>query len=261
MCPFCAANIEIEAVVCRFCGRELRGVDQPPASMDRESFHSQQLQSKPAQAGVRPQSSIGNWGKWAVLSIVVPLVFGLPLIIQYFAGATLEEPALISGILAVLSILIVIGFWLMKFQEGRPTRPMSHAENVAAGWGCLAMCLLAVVGFLFLASETNVRKPAERAAKQTKQTADEQRREEDRDRAGAWVAAMELVQRRLKSPGSADFPGLHEVTVQSQGNGRFYVVAWVDAQNSYGALIRTHFSCTIRKGDGKWMLEDLDMQE
>jgi hypothetical protein len=69
----------------------------------------------------------------------------------------------------------------------------------------------------------------------------------------AWVAAEYYVRNRLKSPSSADFPRYSEnyVTVQ---DGKIVVVAWVDAQNSFGATLRNTFIVVM---DGDYKLLDI----
>ena len=73
----------------------------------------------------------------------------------------------------------------------------------------------------------------------------------------AWAYMQQFVEQRLKSPRSADFRfgGYRDVT--NLGNGRYKVNSYVDAENSFGANIRTHFNGVIRRKDGAWVLEYL----
>ncbi len=61
-----------------------------------------------------------------------------------------------------------------------------------------------------------------------------------------------FVEKRLKSPKSADFTfgGYRHVT--ALGRGRYKVDFSVDVQNSFGAVIRTHFEGVIKRVDGGW---------
>jgi len=44
----------------------------------------------------------------------------------------------------------------------------------------------------------------------------------------------------------------------SLGGGRYRVQSYVDAQNSFGAMIRTRYDCTVHWiGGDRWKLEDL----
>ena len=59
----------------------------------------------------------------------------------------------------------------------------------------------------------------------------------------------------LKSPSSAEFPSptfhLDEYSVSRDGD-TWYVSSYVDAQNSFGATIRTNFTATYI-WDGDWL--------
>lgn len=78
----------------------------------------------------------------------------------------------------------------------------------------------------------------------------------------AYFACRRHVERRLKSPTSADFPWKAR-NAAHQGDGRYLIGSHVDAQNSFGATIRTEFLCVIeyRSGDpyadSSWRLVDL----
>jgi RNA polymerase subunit RPABC4/transcription elongation factor Spt4 len=76
--------------------------------------------------------------------------------------------------------------------------------------------------------------------------------------------AQKFVTNPLKSPRSAKWPGMFEKYdhVQSLGGGRYRVRSWVDAQNTFGALIRTNYTAVvIDKGGDTWGLESLDIDE
>ena len=75
---------------------------------------------------------------------------------------------------------------------------------------------------------------------------------------GAWVYMQRFVEKRLKSPKTADFPfgGYRHVTPLK--NGRYKVDSYVDSQNSFGADVRTYFSGVIKKSENGWRLESLN---
>lgn len=79
---------------------------------------------------------------------------------------------------------------------------------------------------------------------------------------------QQFVADRLKSPSSADFGGLFsdyqdpDEVVTALGGGEFRVVAWVDAENSFGANIRTHFVCELKYiGNDRWRCTSLNLVE
>ena len=75
------------------------------------------------------------------------------------------------------------------------------------------------------------------------------------------------VKDRLKSPGSADFPFAHGTTVVASGANTFQLASYVDAQNAFGANLRTAFVCAVRFKGGdendpqSWDLVRLDLQQ
>lgn len=65
------------------------------------------------------------------------------------------------------------------------------------------------------------------------------------------VCVEEFVPKRLKAPSTAEFSG---VTVASSGE-VYTVTGSVDAQNSFGAMIRSSFTCVVRDAGSQWVLQ------
>jgi hypothetical protein len=80
---------------------------------------------------------------------------------------------------------------------------------------------------------------------------------DDRNDGMAKVMCENFVEEQLKAPSSADFSGVFDTTVTGSGND-YTVVGYVDAQNSFGAVLRSNYTCEIRdSGDDKWTLVSL----
>jgi hypothetical protein len=62
----------------------------------------------------------------------------------------------------------------------------------------------------------------------------------------AYHNAKQLIKYKLKSPSTAEFPSSLEAKVIGVGDNTFIVSSYVDAQNSYGAMIRTYYEAEIR---------------
>jgi hypothetical protein len=86
----------------------------------------------------------------------------------------------------------------------------------------------------------------------------------------AFIQCTVYVENRLKSPSTADFPASSISNIQDLGNNVFEIRSYVDAQNSFGAVIRNNFYCKIQyigdaEGDGydmkNWNLVQLDISE
>ena len=85
-------------------------------------------------------------------------------------------------------------------------------------------------------------------------------------KAGAFDVCTQFVEDRLKAPGTAKFRNYFqddgEVIVTGIGEGPYTVRSSVDAQNGFGAEIRTDFVCTVNHtGDGNWRLANLSLDE
>lgn len=78
----------------------------------------------------------------------------------------------------------------------------------------------------------------------------------------AWVMAQDFVSSELVNPKSAKFPwsiknepGCKLVDFE---DGQYYVRAWVDSKNAYGAKVRTWFSILVKYvGNNNWTASDL----
>ena len=76
----------------------------------------------------------------------------------------------------------------------------------------------------------------------------------------ATVTAQTFVERRLRSPSTADFPWGNQATWL--GGCDFRVVSYVDAQNGFGATVRTPYMITVAylPDDDAWRARDLVME-
>lgn len=64
--------------------------------------------------------------------------------------------------------------------------------------------------------------------------------------------AREYVKNRLKSPSSATFPSLfnRQGHITKVTNTEYRINSWVESQNSFGAKIKTRFTCQINIKNG-----------
>jgi hypothetical protein len=76
------------------------------------------------------------------------------------------------------------------------------------------------------------------------------------DKVDLNVQAQEFVRQALKSPSTAEFPALPSQT-STDGGGLYRVVSYVDSQNSFGGMIRSDWSVTMRLVGEKWILEKM----
>jgi hypothetical protein len=80
------------------------------------------------------------------------------------------------------------------------------------------------------------------------------------DPISAFVMCKQFVTDRLKSPATAVFPTFGDAGTQTDqlSTVQFRVRAFVDSQNSFGANIRTQYTCRVTStGGNTWNLDDL----
>lgn len=74
------------------------------------------------------------------------------------------------------------------------------------------------------------------------------------DKGTAYLNAIDYVQSALKAPATAKFASMHESKIEPGKNCDFHIEGWVDAQNSYGALIRNYYMMDVYfdKPSNRW---------
>ena len=81
------------------------------------------------------------------------------------------------------------------------------------------------------------------------------------DEIAAWTMCELAVKDKLKSPSSASFPwaGAKDFT-ESLGEGRYRVRAYVDSQNTFGAMVRSQFVCEVEHSGGEYRVTRLEVR-
>lgn len=73
----------------------------------------------------------------------------------------------------------------------------------------------------------------------------------------ACYAAKGFVERRLKAPSTAKFPNCYDVAVADYSRPDYTMTLAVDAQNSFGAMLRNRYLITVRDEGANWRLVSL----
>jgi hypothetical protein len=66
-----------------------------------------------------------------------------------------------------------------------------------------------------------------------------------------------FVEKQLRAPSTAGFSGVLDTTVAPSGPSAYRVSGYVDAENGFGAQIRTDYVCEVREDGDTWTLLDL----
>lgn len=133
----------------------------------------------------------------------------------------------------------------------RKTIAMSLTKKIILGFFCLIFALPIITGILSGGS-----KPP--AAPQVQPTAAEiahNKEKEEHDEAQEHVKSFIL--KSLKAPSTAKFPGYSEIPVVKK-DGYWESYTYVDAQNSYGAMIRTNYYVKMENQGDRWKLVKID---
>lgn len=73
----------------------------------------------------------------------------------------------------------------------------------------------------------------------------------------AYYSAQTIIERRLKSPRSAKWPSHRDVKIWDMANGWVAINGNVDADNAFGASMRTPFMVTLSKTADGWRAQTL----
>jgi len=130
-------------------------------------------------------------------------------------------------------------------------RPMQR--NLILGVLCLSLLAVLISGCTSSSSS------------RSQPTAKKEVRWQDKEnRLGAYVSAQEYVKQQLKAPSTAKFGACATTDTTKYctkylGNQRYRVATYVDSQNAFGAMIRTHFVCVMEQtADDYFKLESLE---
>jgi hypothetical protein len=78
------------------------------------------------------------------------------------------------------------------------------------------------------------------------------------DPISAHLMCRQFVTNRLKAPATAEFASYNADAITKLTEGRYVVRSYVDAQNAFGANVRTQYACTVTwQGGTRWKLDDL----
>lgn len=118
-----------------------------------------------------------------------------------------------------------------------------------------------------LDAEQRKKDAAARAAKEAAEAAEEKAAQLAKacsDTTMAFVMSQEFVKHSLKAPSTAEFPWItdDQVAVSAKPDCGFHVIAWVDAQNGFGAQIRSRYVVDLKylDGSGEWRLTAIDIR-
>jgi len=80
----------------------------------------------------------------------------------------------------------------------------------------------------------------------------------------AYLICEDAIKTQLRAPSTAEFQSIFAGRFDNvvQANQRYYFESYVDAQNGFGAMIRTNFECSVTQTEeGLWTINRADIIE
>lgn len=77
----------------------------------------------------------------------------------------------------------------------------------------------------------------------------------------SYFICQDFVKDRLKSPSTAEFPSSRNVNIFETGTNKYMIKGYVDAQNSFGAQLRTQYECEVQLDGETWKLQHIQLLE
>lgn len=141
--------------------------------------------------------------------------------------------------------MAIIGFALLVYLQHQLNQ--NNGRKVIITLCALAVLLAVSIGWVKLIynSPENISNRAEGRAQEKKEKDAETAHNICNNSILAYLTSRGFVERRLKSPSTAEFPSFSVIQSVSLGNCKFQVSAYVDAQNGFGATTRTPYQATL----------------
>jgi hypothetical protein len=161
------------------------------------------------------------------------------------------------------------------------------SKNIKLGWKIVFTCIIAFYGMFVIAatllpatpemvaqtrhddSITHAKDSTDEIGKQQalKQKevdeanahADALKKEASEKAIDAFVMSQEFLKKRLKAPATAKFPDYDEQAVHYLGDSIYTVVSYVDAENTYSALLRSGYHCSLKYEGENWSLISISL--
>lgn len=150
---------------------------------------------------------------------------------------------------------------LMRQDEARTKkRKLGNAISRAASFALLALLVLGRLHDIgvFDFPKTNLAPATEADRERTEMAVT----------SAAYTFAKRIVQERLEVPSTAKFPEMSQTQIRKVDSATFIINSYVDSQNVFGAMVRTHYKAKVMcsgynvmfAGNRSWKLLDLQME-
>lgn len=248
-CPFCAELIQHNAVVCKHCKKDIpKEKTYLEIAAEKEKQYLATLSEEEKKKYLKDKRT-----NQIVIGLFLLVVFGL-----------VVNPGVGLGILGLI-ILYYLGKYLLKKREAISKErtlvdkePMSDMDSILKREKeerrkeikekiintLVVIIMIAVFAGVVFQFRGCTNSPS--SSNSSSSYSPSESVENKVDSIKAYSCAKEKVLEVLKSPSSADFPSIFSGDIKfNQAGDSWTVDSYVDAQNSFGASLRSTFSCSL----------------
>lgn len=272
-CPECHRDISDKALSCPHCGYPLdENTTQVPAPKLIEEGNAATTNPEPTpedfeDTSIEPTESSKKVYKADIIGVIafvlVILSIGIYTFVQIPYKKNIKETAESFGLKDVsvsLTYKVSYGWWNATIRCSN-FDDISHSKKIEVDREIGEIRHIYVESFLSEGSKYNVYSDSiykdgeliynapippgsytNQESSSTNSSASENQAGREID---AWVCSEDIVKNNLKAPSTAKFCSYTEATVTYTGGANYTVKGYVDAENSFGAMIRNNFTVTL----------------
>lgn len=125
-----------------------------------------------------------------------------------------------------------------------------------------ALIFMLITGVIFYNMEKNAEKEENKEYNYSHSHSNSNSKySEDETKLMIKMYVEDVIKEKLKSPSTAKFPSLSSWSIYESSYNTYSVNSYVDAENEFGAEIRTYFSLTVTTDNGMMNYSDLQVDE
>lgn len=242
-CPYCAEDVQDEAIVCRFCGREIGTPWEVVLISSEVKINTIKFLRERFDLSLTKAKELTDKPSVLASNLTIAEAGELKTDLEALGGQVEIRMASTTGEKRAAS---------PAPQSSPATAASAHPQTnkTRSALSCVGLVIFLIIAVIVIGS--------------TLLNSGDNDKPGHSSPAGAWVECKNQVKDRLKAPSTAKFPiplELDEV-VTDLGDGHYRVIGYVDAENSFGAALRVTFSCDLQyQSDGKWVARSVTLDE